>query len=196
LKGVLSRRAKQAHPQAFTTVTDGKVWSDGYFCRSVGRARRSVIEGYVAGQWEHHGYTAEVLRAMRYRFEDSSPEGPVEICYHVALQTQRRARLFAPDITDGLVAHLRGILRAQERALRAATFLPDHAHFSVRAPAKVAPANLARGVLAEGWRWMTEHHPGALKLDEACDVWSPSAYVGTMGEVTTAHVSNYLGIPE
>lgn len=72
LKGVLSRKAKQAHPEAFTTLTDGKVWSDGYFCRSVGRARRSVIEGYVAGQWEHHGYTAEMLRTMRKGYRMNS----------------------------------------------------------------------------------------------------------------------------
>jgi len=192
IKGVLSRRLKQEHPDAFPTVTDGKVWGDGYFCRSVGKARKDVVEGYITEQAEHHGYTAETLRQMRYRFETPAPTQPIDICYHIVWETQHHAPLFSPEVTDRLVEVLREEASKDGGALRRATFLPDHVHLSARTLAKTSPKALAERLMTAGWEWMTEHYEGSLKFENAWNVWELSAYVGTMGEVTTDHVRNSL----
>lgn len=195
LKGVLSRRLKQEHPAAFGSVSEGKLWSEGYFCRTVGKARRDVVERYIAGQPEHHGYTSEALRRMRYRFEDSpvSP-GPVDLCYHVVLETQHHAALFVPEVTDHLAAFLRERVKQEGCVVSRATFLADHVHLSVPAPPKIPPRSVVETIMMSGWQWMTEHCQGGLKLEDAWDVWEQSAYVGTLGEVTTDHVRNYLRV--
>ena len=195
IKGTLSRQLKLAFPDAFPTVTDGKLWADGYFSASVGRATFRVLEEYLGRQAEHHGYKSKSVEHMKYLYDVPEWDDetiPKRIRYHIVLEVQGRAQLFDREITDRLAPALRDIVAALKCKLRAATFVPDHLHLGVWGNAAVAPRDLVLQIMNESSNWMLEHYHGALKEAEAWDTWSRSAYVGTIGEVSSAHVANYL----
>ena len=198
IKGVLSRRLEQEHPEAFQTVTDGKLWSDSYFCGSVGAATRSVLEKYLGRQVDHHGYQNAELKRMRYKFgvpEWKGDANPVLIRYQIVMETERRVQLFAPEATDRLAPHLYDAVREIDCKLARASFLPDHVHLGVCAAPSVSPRDIALKLMNDSALWMLENYEGSLEFENAWNTWSPSAYVGTIGEVTTKHISNYLSLP-
>jgi REP element-mobilizing transposase RayT len=47
-------------------------------------------------------------------------------------------------------------------------------------------------LMNNSWAMMNERFWGVLKQTDAWDVWEPSFYAGTTGDITTAEVKAYL----
>jgi putative transposase len=84
------------------------------------------------------------------------------------------------------VAEKKGFQIAQIRVL------PDHSHLRVRLRPSTSVLDCVRVLMNNSWAMMNRRFWGVLKQTDAWDVWEPSFYAATTGNVTTAEVKAYL----
>jgi len=84
-------------------------------------------------------------------------------------------------------------------AVDQATVLPDHVHLLVRITPKISLEQVALSLMNNGQYYVAKHSPLTLVEAKIDQLWQPSAYVGTCGELTTALLKAFLrgegGIP-
>ena len=66
----------------------------------------------------------------------------------------------------------------------------------VRIPPKVSIEACTLPLLNNSQHWMTRHHPGELISALLDQLWSPSPYAGSYGEVSTALMKWFLARDE
>ena len=70
--------------------------------------------------------------------------------------------------------------------------LPNHCHLRVWLLPTTSPLECVLALMNNSWAMMNRRFWGLLKQTDAWDVWEPSVYAGTTGDVTTAEVKAYL----
>jgi putative transposase len=176
------------------------LWARGYLARSVGRVNVSVVKRYIEQQAEHHGY------AMRhhppvYRYRAASPvelrasHASFDLNHHLVFSTRRRAAVFDAALGKELSDYWLRVAAKYGFAIDRLTILPDHVHLLIRTVPKLDLAACALALMNNGEYFLVSQHPQILPAEKIDQLWQPSAYAGTCGDVSTALVKAWLRSP-
>jgi putative transposase len=173
------------------------LWARGYLARSAGRVNIQAVKHYLAGQAEHHGYNKRALSPV-FRFRATEPEilatahASFDLTHHVVLATKFRRGIFDSKTGEALVNYWIKVGDKHGFAVDQATVLPDHVHLLVRITPKMSFEHVALSLMNNGQYFIAKHFPRALVEAKINQLWQPSAYVGTCGELTTALLKAFL----
>jgi REP-associated tyrosine transposase len=191
LKGNLQHQSRKAFDVP-------KLFGKGYFARSSGRINLEAARNYVEQQAAHHGYQGTWTKPLKFRNPDfKSPAFAFEHCaailnYHLVLVTQNRIPVFDEVIAPRLFDYLMEIGSKYTFAIDRIGLLPDHMHLIIEGIPSISVEEYVLAIMNSTHNWMMENYWGVLKETGAWDVWRPSYYAGTVGEYTTAQISNFL----
>jgi len=173
------------------------LWARGYLARSVGRVRLQAVKHYLEQQAEHHGY-AKRTRPPVFRYRTSNPavltvaHAMFDLKYHLVLATRFRQGTFDSNLGDALMQYWIGVANKRDFAIDQATILPDHVHLLVRTTPKMSIEQCALSLMNNGQYFIGKYYPEALIAAKIDQLWQPSAYAGTCGELTTALLKAFL----
>lgn len=177
----------------------GQVWSRGYFAKSTGKVEDSVIAKYIASQAEHHGYTGRSGSLVCAYDERVSPpalafhnHSAFNLTHHLVLDTYRHASVFDDVTGKALIDYWLRVAAKKEFQVAQMRVLPNHCHLRVRLLPAMSVLDCVLALMNNSWAMMNQRFWGVLKQTDAWDVWEPSFYAGTSGEITTAEVKAYL----
>jgi REP-associated tyrosine transposase len=173
------------------------LWARGYLARSVGRVRLGAVKRYLDSQAEHHGYSKRV-RPPVFKFRAAEPKplstahAIFDLSHHVVLATEFRHGVFQSKTGAALVGYWVNVADHQGFALDQATIVPDHVHLIVRITPKLSIEHVVLSLMNNGQYFMAKHFASELIEAGINQLWQPSAYVGTCGELTTALLKTFL----
>ena len=176
------------------------LWARGYLARSVGRVRVQAVKRYVTEQAEHHGYSRRV-RPPVFRFRASEPRilatahSSFDLKHHLVLATRFRHGVFGSRAGEALVNYWIKAADMRGFAIDQATVLPDHVHLLVRITPKLSVDQMALSLMNNGQYFMGKNFSNELVEAKVDQLWQPSAYVGTCGNLTTALLKAFLRGP-
>lgn len=173
------------------------LWARGYLARSTGRVNVQAVRQYLATQAEHHGY-ANRVRPPVFRFKETNrralatAHASFELSHHLVFATRFRRGVFGSKTGDALVNYWINVASIRGFAIDQATVLPDHVHLLVRITPKITIEQVALSLMNNGQYFAGKHFPYALVEAKIDQLWQPSAYAGTCGELTTALLKAFL----
>ncbi|MGH9427455.1 MAG: IS200/IS605 family transposase, partial [Terriglobia bacterium] len=173
------------------------LWARGYLARSVGRVRVQAVKKYVASQAAHHGYSTRALPPV-FKFKAKEPEAlatahaSFDLTHHLVLVTRFRRGVFDSKTGEALVNYWIKVAASRGFAVDQITVLPDHVHLIVRITPKISAEQVALSLMNNGQHFVATHFPLAVVEAKIDQLWQPSAYVGTCGELTTALLKTFL----
>jgi putative transposase len=171
------------------------VWARGYLARSTGRVRAEAVKRYLSTQAEHHGYSKRALPPV-FKFIAAEPQAlttahaSFELSHHIVLATRFRRGVFGSKTGEALVNYWKRVAAKHGFLVDQATVLPDHVHVLVRTPPKTREVVVS--LMNNGQYFVAKNSPLALVEAKIDQLWQPSAYVGTCGELTTALLKAFL----
>jgi putative transposase len=176
---------------------DPPVWARGYLARTTGRVRKQAVQRYLESQAEHHGYTKRALPPVfKFRFIEpavlKTAHASFDLSHHVVLSTKYRRSLFGSKIGEELANYWAKVAARRGFALDQVTVLPDHIHLLVRITPKTSVEDVILSLMNNGQHFLAQNFPVCLVEAKIDQVWQPSAYVGTCGELTTALLKAFL----
>lgn len=170
------------------------LWARGYLARSTGRVRVQAVKRYIESQAEHHGYSKRSLSPV-FKFKATEPEvlatahASFDLTHHVVIATKFRRGVFG---SESLVHYWIRVASKHGFAVDEATILPDHLHLLVRTTPKISVEQVVLALMNNGQYFLAKNYPFALVEAKIDQLWQPSAYVGTCGELTTALLKAFL----
>ena len=173
------------------------LWARGYLARSVGRVRVQAVKRYLVSQSEHHGYSKRVLPPV-FRFRATEPEvlatahARFDLTHHLVVATRFRRGIFDSKTGEALVNYWIKVAARGGFAVDQATVLPDHVHLLVRITPKISVEQVALSLMNNGQYFVAKHFPRTLVEAKIDQLWQPSAYAGTCGELTTELLKAFL----
>lgn len=173
------------------------LWARGYLARSVGRVRIQAVKRYIAQQAEHHGYSKRALPPV-FRFRALEPRllatahASFDLTHHLVLATRFRRAVFGSKTGEALVNYWLRVAVTRGFALDQATVLPDHVHLLVRITPKTSVEQITLSLMNNAQYFIAKHFANALVEAKIDQLWQPSAYAGTCGELTTALLKAFL----
>jgi putative transposase len=176
------------------------LWARGYLARSTGRVRVQAVKRYLASQAEHHGYSNRVLPPI-FRFRAKEPgvlataHASFELTQHLVFATRFRRGMFDSKVGHELVTYWIAVAARRGFVIDQATVLPDHVHLLVRITPKISIEQVALALMNNGQYFVAKHFPQTLVAAKIDQLWQPSAYAGTCGELTTALLKSFLRGP-
>jgi putative transposase len=176
------------------------LWARGYLARSTGRVNVHAVKHYLAIQAEHHGYDKRVCPPV-FRFRATEPKvlatahASFDLTHHLVLATRYRRGVFGAKIGKALVSYWMRVADLRGFAVDRATILPDHVHLLVRITPKISIEQVTLSLMNNAQHFMAKHFPVTLVEAKLDQLWQPSAYVGTCGELTTALLKTFLRRP-
>jgi putative transposase len=187
LKSQCSREFNRTFQRSTNTL-----WAIGYFVRSVGRATREAAEKYIDSQGEHHG----IQTSQRLTWKNSAGDtlkadhSTFDLSYHVVFVTEGRRSVFDSEVGRALISEVSpgGLGFYIEKI----GLLPDHMHLLIRAVPSIYMSECVLLLMNRTLAFMTRRFSGVLIGSGAHCLWSQSAYVGSVGDVSTAVVKGFL----
>jgi REP element-mobilizing transposase RayT len=175
-------RCVKGRLQYLVRSTQPKAFRRNYSFRSIGSARREVIEEYVATQHAHHPMADPQTQKLLERFSIARPEvdlskprtsGHSSFWYdlHVVLVNDGRFRETDVEMLERMRQMIARVADQREHLLSRAAILADHIHLALGCKPAEAPYDVALCYMNN--------------LAFACGmraVFRFSAYVGTFGE--------------
>jgi putative transposase len=173
-------------------------WSRGYFFRSVGDVTGETVAAYVASQREHHSERVRLLA------EYSDPDGASlleerfyahcvgQFAVHVVFCPVRHVPALDRVTAARTLAQVQLIADKRGFQLVRVAVLEDHIHAVIVLPPTMSPAFVAFALMNNTSYWFSRNNPGLFKVWDVPGVWNPSAYIGTIGDVTSQHVRNSI----
>jgi putative transposase len=173
------------------------LWARGYLAESVGRVRIQAVKNYISGQSEHHGYAARKTPPIYcYKAEPKVPlttaHSFFDLTHHVVLATKFRRGVFAAREGKALIGYWNEVGKVREFAIDRATVLPEHIHMIVRITPKTSVERVVLSLMNNGQYFVGKHFPDALVHAGIDQMWQPSAYAATCGELSTALLKAFL----
>ena len=171
------------------------LWARGFLARSVGRVRIEAVRAYLDHQSEHHGYASRIHPPIfRYRAKEkvtlTGAHSSFDLNHHLVLASRYRRGVFGSQSGEALLNYWLRVASKKGFAIDRASVLPDHVHLIVRIVPKLSIEAVALALMNNAQHWSGKHFPELMK--GADQLWQPSAYAGTCGEVTTAMVKSFL----
>jgi len=177
------------------------LWARGYLARSVGRVRTKNVGRYLKDQARHHGYDKRV-RPPVYRYRATAPihlpaaHAVFDLTHHLVLATRYRKSVFDSAVGGALTNYWLKVAATREFAIEQISILPDHVHLMVKIAPKVGIESCAFSLINNGQYFIGNRLPRLLVEAGIDQLWQPSAYVGTCGQMTTALVKSFLSRSE
>ena len=173
------------------------LWASGYLARSAGSVRVQAVKRYLTNQAEHHGYAKRPLPPVfKFRATESevlaTAHASFDLNHHLVLATKFRRGVFGSKTGEALVNYWIKVAARHGFAIDQATILPDHVHLLVRITPKISIEQVALSLMNNGQYFVAKHFPLAIVEAKIDQLWQPSAYVGTCGELTTALLKAFL----
>jgi putative transposase len=183
----------------YSALEAGKLWSRGYFAKSTGKIEDAVIAKYIASQAEHHGYDGSSASLVCRYDEPGTPPAlwfhnhvAFNLTHHLVFDTQRHAHVFDDVTGNALIEYWLRVAEKKEFQIAQIRVLPNHCHLRVRLLPAMSVLECVLALMNNSWAMMNRRFWGVLKQTDAWDVWEPSFYAATTGDVTTAEVKAYL----
>ena len=173
------------------------LWARGYLARSAGRVRITDVKEYLNRQAEHHGYDQRVLPPV-FRFHAVTPavlsgaHASFDLKHHLVFATSFRRGIFDSGLGEALINYWLKVAEKRLFALDQATVLPDHVHMLVRITPKMSIEECALLLMNNGQHFIGKTCPERLIEAGINQLWQPSAYAGTCGELPTALLKSFL----
>jgi putative transposase len=183
----------------YSDLEAGKLWSRGYFAKSTGKVEETVIARYIAGQARHHGYEGSAASLVCAYDEGGTPptlfshnHAAFNLTHHLVLDTQRHINVFDDVTGKALIEYWLRVAEKKGFKIAQIRVLPNHCHLRVRLLPTTSVLTCVLALINNSWAMMNRRFWGVLKQTDAWDVWEPSFYAATTGNVTTAEVRAYL----
>ena len=113
--------------------------------------------------------------------------------YHLVWVTKYRHPIFnQPKLAADMQGILSTIAASNEITIEQVEVMPDHVYLLISFKPKYAPATVVKvlkGVSAR--RWFDLHPETKAELDHG-HLWSPSYYMGTLGDMSKETAANYI----
>jgi len=173
------------------------LWARGYLARSTGKVRLKAVREYLNQQAEHHGYSNRALPPV-FRFRNVTPtvlsvaHASFDLRHHLVFATTYRRGIFDSHLGEDLVNYWLKVAATRDFAVDQVTVLPDHVHSLVRIPPKISIEECALSLMNNGQYFVGKHCPERLIKAGINQLWQPSAYAGTCGELPTALLKSFL----
>ena len=173
------------------------LWARGYLARTSGKARLSAVKSYLDKQGQHHGYDSRPLAPV-FRFRHPTPislsvaHAVFDLKYHVVLSTRFRNCIFDSKLGEALVKYWLEVAQRRESALDQATVLPDHIHLLTRTTPKMSIEECVLLLMNNGQYFVGKHRSSRLIEAGIDQLWQPSAYAGSCGDLPTALLKHFL----
>jgi putative transposase len=173
------------------------LWARGYLARSLGSVRLQAVKQYIALQAEHHGYDKR-MRPPIFRFRAAAPRelttahASFDLTHHLVVATKFRSAVFGAKTGEALVNYWMKVAAKRGFAIDRVTVLPDHVHLLVRITPKISVEQVTLCLINNAQYFMGKNFPGALVDAKIDQLWQPSAYAGSCGELPTALLKAFL----
>lgn len=183
----------------YRALEAGELWSRGYFAKSTGKVEDAVVARYIAGQAEHHGYVGSSA-SLVCTYNESGTAPPLwfrnhvafNLTHHLVFDTQRHTQVFDDLTGAALVEYWLRVAEKKGFKIAQIQVLPNHSHLRVRLPPAMSVLECVLALMNNAWAMMNRRFWGVLKQTDAWNVWEPSFYAATIGDVTTAEVRAFL----
>jgi REP element-mobilizing transposase RayT len=114
------------------------------------------------------------------------------MAHHLVFSTQQRKGVFGAATGQALIEYWLGVAAKREFALDQVSIVPDHIHTIVRIVPKMSIEQVALTLMNNGQYFIGKQFPELLIQQGMTQLWNPSAYAGTCGEITTALLMKWL----
>lgn len=195
LKRAISRVARSMLNRQNST----KIFGRGYFAATVGSRTRSELDRYLDEQCQHHGYDRRYDPVWVQTWSEPSNDGWLQspnsrtfIGWHLVFCTWDRVPVFGRTIGESFARLIHGRSADLQAYLRKISVVPDHVHMAFRAHPSVAPGELASALLMPMENIVYGQHRGALFGVSIPQLWKPSAYTGSYGELSGGQLRTYI----
>ena len=175
------------------------LWAEGFLAQSVGKVQVEYVKRYIDSQPEHHEYHRRPSPPVfRYRAEDLTPlsgaHSRFDLSHHIVLATRYRRGVFGSVEGRQLITYWQVVARKKHFALDRASVLPDHVHLLVRLTPKMSVHDCVISLMNNAQYWFAKNSPQLFIKCELDQLWQPSAYAGTSGEISTARMKSFLSV--
>ncbi|HSE32671.1 MAG TPA: IS200/IS605 family transposase [Pyrinomonadaceae bacterium] len=173
------------------------LWARGYLARTSGKVRSAAVKSYLEKQAQHHGYDLRPLPPV-FRFRNFDPpqfsvaHAVFDLKYHLVVATKFRQCIFDSRLGGALVEYWLKVAEKREFALDQATVLPDHVHMVVRTTPKMSIGECGLLLMNNGQYFVGKYWPSRLIQAGIDQLWQPSGYAGSCGELPTALLKSFL----
>ena len=195
IKGNLSRLLCAEYSE----LEAGRIWSRGYFAKSIGKVTEATVAKYIESQAAHHGYSGGSGSLVCGYDEPKQTRGlsyhnhaAFNLTHHLVLDTYRHIDIFDDVTGRALVEYWRRVAEKKEFEIAQIRVLPNHCHLRVRLLPTMSVLECVLALMNNAWAMMNRQFWGVLKQTAGWDLWEPSFYAGTIGDVTTAEIKAYL----
>jgi len=172
-------------------------WARGFLARSTGRMRIGAVRRYLEQQAEHHGYASRLLPPV-YRYRATSPlilEAPhaaFDLSHHLVFATYHRKGVFTSNLGEALSEYWLRVAARRGFAIDQISVVPDHVHLLVRTVPKMSIETCGLMLLNNAQHFIGQRFSHML-IDAGLEqLWQPSAYAGTCGQMSTALIKKWL----
>jgi len=177
------------------------LWARGYLARSSGHVRIQAIREYLEKQPAHHGYENRILPPVfKYRATMpvvlSAAHAFFNLTHHLVLSTSKRKGLFGATTGEALTHYWLKVAAKRQFAIDQISIVPDHLHLIVRIVPSMSIEEVTLLLMNNGQYFIGKRYPQLLIENGIDQLWSPSAYAGTCGELTTALLAKWLDTDE
>jgi putative transposase len=196
-KAIQTIKANSARECATTLGLTAPVWERGYLARSTGRMRIGAVSRYLEQQEAHHGYAGRTLPPVyKYRVREpvilTAAHAMFELNHHLVFATRYRRGVFTSFVGKALADYWLLVASKRGFAIDQISIVPDHVHLMVRTVPKMSIEQCAFALMNNGQHFIGKHYPQLLIAAGVEQLWEPSAYAGTCGEMTTALIKTWL----
>ena len=197
LKGQISKGLQESTEQE----QPAKLLGRGYFACTSGKSPKNAVLAYLDKQGDHHGYAervippvyAETFEAGDRKASALTPAHAFTyLQFHVVLATWLRKGVFGSRSGAAIAREWKRMEAGERFSLLKVSFVPDHVHIAVRIHPGVSPGELALKMMKAAEDLMRAEFREHLIQAGLDDLWQPSAYLGSYGDVTSKVVTGYM----
>ncbi|MDC0935489.1 IS200/IS605 family transposase [Pirellulales bacterium] len=178
-----------------------KIFGAGYFACCTGPSTSSELDRYFEQQSRHHGYDTRAKPPVYGRTWSGSSGEDRDLCakhaianirWHLVFATWGRNGAFTSEAAEALTECWDS--RAKDLRIRfiKASFVPDHVHLAVQSHPAVAPVEIVQELLNSSQEFMVDNFEELVIQAGGPQLWTPSAYVGSVGDLANAQMQTYL----
>ena len=109
--------------------------------------------------------------------------------YHFVFVPKRRKAVLVDQIAMRLQEIIFELVKEHGWRLIALEVMPDHVHMFINSPPHESPSQIAKWVKGRASNILRKEYPQLKKLPT---LWSPSYFVATTGQVSTAVIRKYI----
>ena len=114
-----------------------------------------------------------------------------EVAYHVVWCPKYRSNLPVPAQAT-VRTTIQAVAQARDWEIKEMEIMPDHIHLFLSAPPTDSPTGIVKVLKGITGHTLLNNHPELRKQFRHGHVWSPSYYVGTVGNVSEETVARYV----